>query len=342
MTSKISKDNFSTRLVEAFGNIRKNEIAAKLEVSKATVTLYTSGHIPPSEMLLKIAELTGCNLHWLMTGSGQKWARIEEITRQGHVIALYNLSGGTGKSIAAAFIAMSLARLGYRTLLADDIYDASSVALFFPELSALINRNFTDEFDGPKINTFFHTPVPGLDVCLNSAARRKVLKDANIKHLSAAPSELTSKYDFIIIDTRPRTRLYTDVEPLRARLLMSAKLLIPSDDYRIDTAINDTFDELDQVRSHSDEMGLLGAFFSMAVQEKSLPKDIIREARQLLGEKLFTSVVHSDKRITYALLSGEKVIYQLSSRVRIVQEYADLSAEITQRLLNSKEGLLNP
>jgi cellulose biosynthesis protein BcsQ len=237
---------------------------------------------------------------------------------------------------------MSLARLGYRTLLTDDIYDGSSVAMFFPELSGLLNRNFTYEIDGPKINTLFHAPVPGLDVCLNSAARRKVLMDGNLEHFSVAPSELTSKYDFIIIDTRPRMRFYSAVEPFRARLLMSAKLLIPSDDYRIVTAINETFDELDLVWSHSDEVDLLGAFFSMAGPENSLPKDIIHEAQHLLGEKLFASVVHSDTRTAYALISGEKVIHQLNSRVKIVQEYANLSAEITHRLLNVEEGSLNP
>jgi cellulose biosynthesis protein BcsQ len=334
MLDDTSKVNFSARFGEAFGNILKSEIAAKLGVSKATVTLYTSGHLPPSEMLLKIAELTGCNLHWLMTGCGPKWARAEETLRGGHVLALYNQSGGTGKSIAAAFIAMSLARRGYRTLLADDVYDGCSVSLFFHELSNLTGPNFTHELDGSKINTLFHTPVPGLDVCLNSVTRRKALMDANIEHLSVAPSELTSKYDFIIMDTMPSTRLYMAVEPFRARLLIAAKLLIPSDEYRIVRAINETFAEIDLVRSQSDEIKLLGAFISMAGPDKLLPTGIVREARHLLGEKWFAPIVHSDTRTIHALISGEKEIYQLSSRVRVVQEYAKLSAEITRRLLN--------
>lgn len=335
MFNRISKENFSARLGEAFGNIRKSEMAAKLGVSKATVTLYTSGHLPPSEMLLKIAELTGCNLHWLMTGGGQKWVRSEETLRRGHVIALYSQYGGTGKSMAAAFIAMSLARRGYRTLLADDVYDGCSVSLFFRELSDLKFRDFTHAPDGPEINTLFKTPVPGLDVCLNSGARRKALMDANVEHVSAAPSELTSKYDFIIIDTMPRTRLLTAVEPLRARLLMSAKLLIPSDEYRIVQAINETFAELDMARPQSDEIGLLGAFISMAESKESPPAALLREAQLLLGERMFASVVHSDARTIRVLESGEKEIHRLSSRVRVVREYAKLSAEITGHLLNA-------
>jgi cellulose biosynthesis protein BcsQ len=334
MVNDTSKENFSARLVEAFGNIRKNEIAAKLGVSKATITLYTNGHLPPSDMLLKIADLTGCNLHWLLTGSGHKWARAEETASQGHVIALYSPFGGTGKSTAAAFIAMSLARCGYRTLLADDINDGCSVALLFHELSDLTGVIFTHELDAPEINTLFHTPVPGLEVCLTSSTRRKVLRDANVKHLSVAPSELTSKYDFIIIDTMPGTRFNMAVEPFRARLLMSAKLLITSDEYRIVRAINETRAELDLVRSQSDEIDLLGAFLSMPGPEKSFPTGIVREARHLLGEKMFASVIHKDTRTVHALTWGEKEIYKLGSRVRVVQEYSNLSAEITRHLLN--------
>src|ERR1043165_438697 len=340
MSSHVSKENFSARLGEAFGNIRKSEIAAKLGGSKATVTLYTSGHLPPSEMLLKIAELTGCNLHWLMTGRGQKWARTEKAPVRGHVIALYNQSGGTGKSIAAAFIAMSLARCGYRTLLTDDVYEGCSVALFFRELSGLIFRNFTYKQGGPDINTLFLTPVPGLDVCLNSEVRRMALMDANVEHFSTAPSELTSRYDFIIMDTAPRTRLFTAVEPFRARLLMSAKLLIPSDDYRIVQAIKETLAEIDLARPQSDEIDLLGAFISMAESKEAFPAALLREAQLLLRERMFRSFVHRDVRTIRALISGEKEIHQLSSRVKIVQEYTKLSTEITHHLLNAQRESL--
>ena len=160
-----NKENFSRRLREAFGDLRNKDIAELLGVSKATVTLYTQGHFPPSEMLLRIGEKTGCNLHWLMTGHGPKWASSEGDApkRKGEVIALYHAAGGTGKTAAASFLAMSLARRGYKTLLVEPFGGYGLSSSFFPLLSVMESppADFSELYPRGMTRRFFKNPHRG-------------------------------------------------------------------------------------------------------------------------------------------------------------------------------------
>jgi len=46
----------------------KSKFAASLCISPSTYNYYENNRIPPIEILLKICEVTGCDLHWLLTG----------------------------------------------------------------------------------------------------------------------------------------------------------------------------------------------------------------------------------------------------------------------------------
>ncbi len=60
------------RVREVFGNATNAEIARQIDVSEAAAQTYTTTRIPPYDVLLKIAETTKCNLHWLLTGEGSR------------------------------------------------------------------------------------------------------------------------------------------------------------------------------------------------------------------------------------------------------------------------------
>lgn len=68
----MTKSKFGQRFKEAFDNATNKEIASKLGVSEAAAQTYTSGRVPPHELLLKTAEVTNCDLHWLLTGDSMK------------------------------------------------------------------------------------------------------------------------------------------------------------------------------------------------------------------------------------------------------------------------------
>jgi len=59
------------RLKIAFSGIKGYEVAEKLGVDKATVSRYLSGkNMPTIDGLIKISELTGFSIDWLLTGKG--------------------------------------------------------------------------------------------------------------------------------------------------------------------------------------------------------------------------------------------------------------------------------
>ena len=62
------RSDFGERLKTIFGNATNREIASLLGVSPPAVQNYVDGRVPPAETLMKIAAVTNCDLHWLLTG----------------------------------------------------------------------------------------------------------------------------------------------------------------------------------------------------------------------------------------------------------------------------------
>jgi hypothetical protein len=66
------RGGFGSRLREAFGGVTNAEIARKMRRSEPAVKNYIDGRIPSADHLVSISHLTGCSVHWLLTGEGPK------------------------------------------------------------------------------------------------------------------------------------------------------------------------------------------------------------------------------------------------------------------------------
>lgn len=64
----MEKTTFGERLRTAFNNATNAKIADKIGVGRSTVVNYLAGRIPEWEIVLRIQKVTGCDLHWLLTG----------------------------------------------------------------------------------------------------------------------------------------------------------------------------------------------------------------------------------------------------------------------------------
>ncbi|MFA5864196.1 MAG: S24 family peptidase [Phycisphaerae bacterium] len=71
----MSDSDISNRLSflrkRAFGPRGKKSFSAALGIPLTTYASYESGRIPPPELLVKVSEITGCDLSWLLTGKLQ-------------------------------------------------------------------------------------------------------------------------------------------------------------------------------------------------------------------------------------------------------------------------------
>jgi transcriptional regulator with XRE-family HTH domain len=66
--NEMGKIDFGERLREAFGGARDIEIARLLGISPSAVYNYMNGRIPEIPILIRISEITGRDIHWLITG----------------------------------------------------------------------------------------------------------------------------------------------------------------------------------------------------------------------------------------------------------------------------------
>lgn len=64
----MARSEFGIRLKQAFEPLNNKEIAAKLGVVPSAVQNYLGGRMPDGSTLLRISQLTGCDIHWLLTG----------------------------------------------------------------------------------------------------------------------------------------------------------------------------------------------------------------------------------------------------------------------------------
>lgn len=76
------KSEFGYRLKELFDHAKNGFIAAKLGVAENTVGFYIRGRIPDADMLMTISNVTRCNIHWLLTGKGEKYFRDETVNNR--------------------------------------------------------------------------------------------------------------------------------------------------------------------------------------------------------------------------------------------------------------------
>lgn len=64
-------NSFKDRLTVLFSNDTMTTIASKIGISQVGLfKIFNKGTLPKAETLLKINEITGCDLNWLMTGEG--------------------------------------------------------------------------------------------------------------------------------------------------------------------------------------------------------------------------------------------------------------------------------
>jgi len=63
---------FGERLKDAFEYAPIGDIAQQLKLTYHAVRNYTQGRVPAPEVLIQIHDLTGCSIHWLLTGQGPK------------------------------------------------------------------------------------------------------------------------------------------------------------------------------------------------------------------------------------------------------------------------------
>lgn len=87
------ENGFGDRLREAIGRESVNAFAKKCEIPESSIRTYLNDRFPSADTALKIADIAGVNLVWLISGRGPKEANLPEelirgdtVKHNGHIV----------------------------------------------------------------------------------------------------------------------------------------------------------------------------------------------------------------------------------------------------------------
>lgn len=335
------KAGFGVRLREAFPGASQTQIARQLDLSNSAVNNYVEGRIPPAEMLVKIADLTGYSIHWLITGEGPR--RIYERQVRCQTLMLVNETGGSAKSASATILAMEFAKRGYRTLLIDTPDGPCAQILFGPPVSlgwsadSSGKKRISSPDDKPrkpirKWRMFFETELSELHLCVSRDADKSLLVHHGAQSFELQAENIKREYDFVVLDTT-----VSPFEPLNLfnlSLVPAAQVLIPvpASSLRLG-GLELTLELFHEAHQYMPDTQLLGAFLTMFHPSRRASSKMADELNRLLpGKVLKTKIYESEDLAGLGFYSPSELLNKTSPGFARYSRLADEVLDLMGRL----------
>ncbi len=250
------------------------------------------------------------------------------------IIAVANQKGGVGKTTTAINLSASVASRGHRVLLVDfDPQGNASSGVGYPkqrvELSvydALIGDvAFSDCIRPTEITTMFVAPATtdlvGAEIELVAAeGRERILKNAL--------TEISGRYDYIVIDCPPSLGLLT----LNALVAADGVVVPMQAEYFALEGLSALLETIDQVRqAYNPNLAVEGVLFCMYDPRTNLAGQVRGEVVAHLGGKVFETAIPRNIRLSESPSHGKPVLLY-DFRCAGSKSYLALAEELLARL----------
>ncbi len=232
----------------------------------------------------------------------------------GKVIVFANQKGGVGKTTSCINIGAYIALSGKKVLLVDfdsqgNMSSGVGVSKDKPTVYEFIYGNASAE------ETIKHSAVPNLDVIsasvdlagatmeLSNPENKEVFGKRNY-FLKSALEPLKEAYDYILIDCPPSLGILT-----LNGLAAADSILVPMQcEYFAMEGIKQLLKTIDMVQKHiNQKLTMAGVFFTMYDRRTRLAQDVVREVKKGFGDRVFTTIIPRNVRLSEAPSNGEPI-----------------------------------
>ena len=249
------------------------------------------------------------------------------------ILAICNQKGGVGKTTTAINLAASLAYLKKKVLLIDTDPQAnatSGVGVDKATVEQSVYDILVDEVDINDVIT--KTAYENLDIVPSSIA----LAGAEVELVSAisreqrlknAISEVSGKYDYVIIDCPPSLGLIT----LNSLTAASGVIIPVQTEYYALEGLSQLMNTFNIVKKHlNSKLDIFGVLLTMTDSRTNISNQVGEQVREHFKGKAFSTVIARTVRLSEAPSFGEPII-EYAKNSNGAKQYLSLAKEVIER-----------